>query len=378
LLLVYAFLGAWNARSIYHLWWLEYRPYIPWLPHSYDQSKSWDYLLQFLGLAGIFLAARDWLCFGHNHSISAPPRLHRLLWIISINGGLLALEGLVQRLSGETRLLWLVEPFVNKTADAQFGPFAYRANAAQYFNLLWPVSLAFWLALRKRAVDASGSFWQRHRCKFLMVSILLMALCPAVALSRAGWSVLVFELVIASVIVTLSLRKGSTNVGGAVALAVVIVLGVGFYLEGERLWSRFQTLEEGYNDRAALYSVGDQISDDNPVFGVGGGAFSTVYQFYRVSLDDYLPAQMHNDWLEALINLGWVGLIVSLLPLLGILFRWFLPGGGIRVEWPTICLFWLGMGGCMLHACVDFPFQIESILVLFTVYCSQLSVFSRA
>ena len=37
---------------------------------------------------------------------------------------------------------WLREPLWNKSADAQFGPYAYRSNAAQYFNLVWPVALA--------------------------------------------------------------------------------------------------------------------------------------------------------------------------------------------------------------------------------------------
>src|SRR5262249_31615049 len=35
-------------------------------------------------------------------------------------------------------------PHIHQTAAGQFGPYAYRANAAQYFNLLWPVCLGFW------------------------------------------------------------------------------------------------------------------------------------------------------------------------------------------------------------------------------------------
>ena len=31
----------------------------------------------------------------------------------------------------------------------QFGPYAYRANASQYFNLLWPVCLGFWWTLNR-------------------------------------------------------------------------------------------------------------------------------------------------------------------------------------------------------------------------------------
>ena len=46
---------------------------------------------------------------------------------------------------------WLVEPDIHKTAETQLGPFAYRSNGAQYFNLLWPVCLGFWWTLHRSA-----------------------------------------------------------------------------------------------------------------------------------------------------------------------------------------------------------------------------------
>jgi len=45
---------------------------------------------------------------------------------------------------------------------------------------------------------------------------------------------------------------------------------------------------------------------------------------------------------------------------------------------PLVALFWVALGGCMIHAVVDFPFQIESILVLFTLLCSTLSTLSKS
>ena len=72
-----------------------------------------------------------------------------LLWVLAVNGGLLGLEGIVQRLEGSGKLLFLVKPRVNPGADTQFGPYAYRANASQYFNLLWPVCLGFWWTLNR-------------------------------------------------------------------------------------------------------------------------------------------------------------------------------------------------------------------------------------
>ena len=378
LLLLYCLIGAWNARAIYHLAWLEYRPSVSWLPHSYDQQRSWDFFWKMLGLAGLFCGAQDWLVSARSRPGRLPARLQRLLWILAGSGLLLAVEGLAQRFSGQNKLLWLVEPAINKTPEAQFGPFAYRSNAAQYFNLLWPVLLAFWLYLKKSKGSAPPTFWGRHQKKILLFAVLLIALCPAVALSRAGVLVLLATLSLAGFIVWIALRRTSRRLILVNLLIGAALLGTGFLLEGDRLLARFQQLDPEYGDlsRASLFVIGRQMAVDNQPFGVGPGAFSSLYQFYRPSSLDPWPAQMHNDWLESLITLGGIGLLLSLFPLFLIFSRCFLPGG-IPVRWPVIALFWVSLSGCLVHALVDFPFQIESILILFTLLCSQLSAFSK-
>jgi len=377
--LLYCLVAAWNARAVCHLWWLEYRPAILWLPHSYDQQRSWDFFWKMLGLAGLFCGTRDWLMSSRSRHGRLPVRLQRLLWILAASGLLLAVEGLAQRFSGENKLLWLVEPRINNTPDAQFGPFAYRSNAAQYFNMLWPVLLAFWLYQTKFARKTSATFWGRHKRKILLLALLVIALCPAVALSRAGLLVLLGSLLVAGIIIWIALRHASRRLALGIVAAGVVVLGIGGLLEGGRLFLRFQdlTLEYGDLSRASLFVIGGQMAADNQPFGVGPGAFSSQYQFYRQSFQDDWAAQMHNDWLEALITLGWIGSLVALMPLILILGRYFQPNG-IRVRLPLVALFWLALGGCMIHAVVDFPFQIESILVLFTLLCSTLSTFSKS
>ena len=160
--MLYCLLSAWNARAIYHpgQWSFEYRNAIPWLPHSYDQAASWEAFWKYLGLAGLFWALRDWLLtlspkeaarfdlegFPSHAGSRLPVRLRRLFWILTVNGTLLAIEGLMQRAEGGNKLLWLIVPRYEKDAETQFGPYAYRANAAQYFNLLWPAVLGFWWA----------------------------------------------------------------------------------------------------------------------------------------------------------------------------------------------------------------------------------------
>jgi hypothetical protein len=194
--------------------------------------------------------------------------------------------------------------------------------------------------------------------------------------SRAGVAVLLLNLVLAGGIVWLALRNTSRWVWLRLLLAILLVLGVGVALEWDDLTTRFDQLQAGYLDRLNLYIPEWQMALDNQPFGMGGGTFSSLYQFYRFGFQDPWWAQAHDDWLEAVITLGWVGLGVALLPFAVILIRCRFAGG-IRVRLPVIALIWVALAGCLAHAWVDFPFQIESILVLFTMLCSLLSAVSK-
>jgi len=376
LLLFYCLIGAFNSRATYYLWHFKYRPAIVWLPHSYDQRRSWDFFWNYLALAGYFWGVRDWLMLGRTRRSRLPGRLQRLLWVLAGNGAILALVSLIQHVTGQNKLLWLVEPTVFKTVNSEFGPYAYHANGAQYFNLLWPVLLAFWVYLQKTPNRGESTGWILHRGKFLLSGIGLMAVCPLLSISRAGIAILLMNLFFSSAILWVTFRKSSRFSLWRIALGVAIILGIGAVFEWDTIAYRFGQLSWEYLSRANIYVAGWQMAVDNQPFGVGAGAFSSMYQFYRPSFQDYWAAQAHNDWLEALITVGWVGLLISLLPLVVILHRYRLAGG-IKVRFPVIALIWVAMGGCLAHACVDFPFQIESILVLFTIICSLMSVLQR-
>lgn len=208
LILAYTLTSALNARATFS--WLEdrfeYRECVRWLPHSYEAASTWRAFWQYLGLAGFFWALRDWLLGKtrrERHRVEEgasiqggvpeprlPERLKRLLWVVCLNGGLLALEGILQRLDGTNKLLWLVEPWLNKTAESQFGPYAYRSNAAQYLNLVWPLGVGLWWTLhRGRRVRAATRRLGSGSELLLLPLVVLMAAAPFVASSRGGMAV---------------------------------------------------------------------------------------------------------------------------------------------------------------------------------------------
>ena len=393
-ILLYCLVSAVNARIIYQpeQWNFEYRAAIPWLPHSYDQAASWAAFWQYLGLAGLFWALRDWLLTlspkeaadaarqGSSGSIGTqlPVRLRRLFWVLTANGAVLAVQGLIQRTEGGNLLLWLVEPRINNTADAQFGPYAYRANAAQYFNLLWPAVLGFWWAgvSSLHGLRSSARADRKKRLAVLLPCVLIMAICPLVSTSRGGAIVLVGSLLMAGGILTIAQWHQPWLTKVWVLLGLAGVVGGGALLGWQTLAPRMEMINEGYAVRAGLYQAGHYMAADNAWFGTGPGTFSTMYQLYRLGGPEDWLAQMHNDWLETVITFGRLGAVPIFLTLLLVLSHWF-RGGGIYGNKYFVMLLWVSLGGCLVHARFDFPLQIHSVLTLFLVLCAVLSCLTR-
>lgn len=375
LLLLYNLTALVNCRAECRLWSLEYRECFLWLPHSYCRQQTVSDLKFYIALAGFFWGVRDWLQSRGVYRDGMPERMQNLLWWMSLNGGVLAFVALLQHFTEQNRLLWLVEPGIIKNYKLQFGTFAYHANGAQYFNLIWPVSLSLWLywQLRQAARCAVSRVVNKRRLTLLLSSVFLMILCPIISLSRGGVVVLILQMAAVAVILWISLRRiylarwWGVLAGGLVALTLALTL------EGSELVQRFQQP----SGRHALHSVGWDMAADLQPFGCGLGAYSMLQRIYWPSTREDWTTYMHNDWLQALVELGWVGLVISLLPLIYIFIRHIISGG-ISLPWPVVTMIWVALLGVMLHASMDFPFHIKSILITFTLLCSLLSTISAS
>jgi hypothetical protein len=400
-ILAYSLVSAINARANFHRDQLSFsynapNTWVRWLPHSLDGSQTWLAFWNYLGLACSFWAIRDWLLGkteteeraerrrspppGESLAPLLPARLRRLLWVLTLNGCLLGVEGIVQRLEGSGRLLFLVKPHINQSASAQFGPYAYRANASQYFNLVWPVCLGFWWTLNQ------SLGFRRKAHHMILFGCIIMAACPIISTSRAGALITISIVVLAAVFLAgthflLDARQQASRKARWATLACLFLfftgaLGLGLGLGWKTLEPRLAHLGEGFELRQRMCEVARPMADDYPLFGTGPGTFESVFQLYRVTTDTYWPAQLHNDWLETRITFGWLGSGLVALALVLVLLRWF-ARGGIHGGRRFIILIWLAVGGCLVHARYDFPFQVYSIVFLFLVLCAILFNLTR-
>ena len=162
---------------------------------------TWFLFWQYLGLIILFWSARDWLAGARptRSSISLNPRLKRLLFLICLNGGALALECILQRIYyGDYRgkLLFLVEPGINSGNLAQFGPFAYRSNAASYLNLIWPLGLGLFIQLGRENLDYGKRRIGNGPELLLIPCTILAASGPIISSARGGALVMIGLLIL--------------------------------------------------------------------------------------------------------------------------------------------------------------------------------------
>lgn len=384
MLLLYCLISALNARATSASPLtsnLDYHDCIGWLPHSFNSKATWFAFWTYLGLACAFWSIRDWLLAksaceqlaSYNSAMPIegvhpdirpshriPEHAARLLTLLTINGGLLALEAIIQRLADSPKLLFLVTPEIHRTAITQFGPYAYRANAAQYFNLLWPVGLGFWWT--RRAETGPGLRHCLLSCVGLMAAASLMSASKGGVLVCTG--VLFIALSLAVFVPRPGQRVSCPNRGLTFCLLAFLVLG--FCLGWKEFLPGISRLDESIERRQRIYFAARQMSRDLGVFGSGPGTYETISELYRPASPGFWPAQVHNDWLEMRITFGWPGSVLILASLGVLLGRWFLPGG-LPVGPVGVGLSWLALTGCLTHAAFDFPFQIHSILFLFVV-----------
>ncbi len=362
---------AWRFLSNDDAWWLEPVAHVAWLPSSvsapFARTNSWRALIIFSSL--LLLVSSVWVGFSRRKSY------HALFTLLAANAGLLALFGLVQHLSGATRIYW---SYVASN-DAFVASFIYPNHAGPYLYLMTAlaIALARWhdQRARKRMEESGPS----------TVFLFLAACCSLMVIfsfSRLSIILLfVFILIIGGVLAyQLFHRTGLTRDRPEfwpLALTVAAFLCLGLVTLGtDKARDRFtEMLDDPGEVRAhtlARHAASDMFHD-YWMTGWGAGCFRYGFQKYTERYPEihYFEGggrrtweHAHNDLIEFPVELG----IVGLLPLVGIF------GYGAwqfyrhrfwrnRVSLTLV----LGCALVLLHSWVDFVFQNPAILLTWSV-----------
>jgi O-antigen ligase len=345
---------------------LPVTPLIPGAPGSSEGPTSAAAMFLVTGLLAVFL-----FCCDLSDDAVWPKRI----WITMVLTGFsIAAFGVVQKIGGAP-LLALVWESAKQDLTDNFATFRYRGNAGAYLNLIFPLLAGFtYLSFRRTGRPLRKAFW----AVALFVLLLGIQLNP----SRASWFIaVVLALVIGARIVRSNNSRqddlGSRpliTLGVAVLLAVVALGTICFLGDWETSWHRLALVGFDPSGRSPI-EIYLRMARDSGVMGFGPGTFSAVFPAYQQSYDfggravpffwtNGFFAHAHEDYLETLIDWGWLGTLSWSVLVAGALAR------GIRRylrESASSSQQWLlfgslvALGGVLAHAIIDFPLQIPAI-----------------
>lgn len=387
ILTLYVAVSVLNARAVsrkatYGIE-FDYREVVGWLPHSYDRWRTLEALHQWLAAAGLAWVFMAWVRSGSPGDRDAaawgrlPRRLRILVWTLAVSSGALAVAGLAQKLSGTEWIFGLLEwMLLGKkwgNSSGGFATFPYQANAAQYFNLVWPLVLGTWWVEWRAEWARRGV---RPRIGTNPLDILPALGIPALACayaagSRGGMLVATLQ-VLVLIPVLLRRRHGPSHLRLVVFVSMLLALGLAAWAGWSRGWDRFANIltDDGSGRLHTWGVVRGMIPDFDP-WGSGLGSFSSVVQPYWPDPFGDWQAFVHNDWLEFRLELGWIGSILLGLLVLAWVVRW-VRGPWLPVSRDFSAFVGVAMLGVLLHAAVDYPLHVYSLVLVVVLMGSLL------
>jgi hypothetical protein len=366
-------IGGWmvfNAKSIYDSDFYAFVPlrnFAPPLAGSVDYAISAAWMMRGALLLGTILFVAD---------LSQSNRwLLRLWYVIGLVAGSIAFLGLLQKATGARMIFWQTAPPWG--VSTFFATYYYHGNAGAFLNLVWPLTAGLAIrAFTTRSHPGMRAMW---------VSVFILTVAGVLAnTSRMAQLVGLLLLVAiclqfgAALLRKLSGTEKSVALGGAIAiLLTLIALAQATHLE--QPLNRWQSMSEQIpNDARWLASrVAIDALPDAGFFGFGPGTFRVVFPAYNSVSINQVPGTwrfLHEDYLQTLLEWGWVGSSLWALLLFGGIAvgirsynKYARPGWTPRrrLLQPLVVMALIGVA---LHALIDFPLQIASIQLYVATY----------
>lgn len=345
-------------------------PPFSWLPSSATPDAA---LRELWLLNGIVFSSHN-LMFG-----SSRRALRTLLLVLGGNAVVLAVLGTFQKLLDAPGLWYGLVPSPNPYF---FATFIYHNHWGAYALL----HVAIWAGLLHHHFARPGGrdFWHSPFLAGAVGAIVLAATAP---LSGSRSSTVLISLLAAGAALHFAAavireRRASgrpvTAPLALLALAILLAAGAIAWLARPMIERRLeQTVQQveairesrhrGDIARVALYRDTWRMAADRPWFGWGLESYARVFQIYNTQRppEPWFPVRLyseaHNDWLQALAEIGFVGtglvLLLGALPLLST------PWRRDSSRLPGYLL--AGVGLVLLYAAVEFPLANPAVLLAF-------------
>lgn len=338
----------------------------PLLPSTVDPTGSaehlWLFLFSFLSAFNLLLAVR------HRRA------LRTLLLVFAANAALLAVFGTFQRFTADGLFFGLV-PAPNARF---FSTFVYGNHWAAY--VLLPLAATAGLLFHRRRRD-SGQLASQSPLALGLVALLLMAITPTLAGSRAGTLLVLVFLGGCALSRWRELRRQESRRGGSAVAAMLVTALIAALVVAGTVYLGRDVVQERWRDtrgewqrgiaaeRIALYRDTWKLAAAEPWFGWGAGSFDKTLQLLRPRplaanrQYEHSYVDAHSDWLQSLAEVGWIGtLLIGLTALLP------LRQTGVHGWTSPIPACLLGACGLVVgYALVEFPFGNPAVVIAWWV-----------
>ena len=321
------------------------------------------------------------------HVYNTAAQVKRLLMAIAVVGGLVGVLALLQYLTGADKVYWTIP--TPQTHNRPNGPFILYNNYAQFMNLSMGAALALLLvksreSLPGRKLSFSNLSARLADPEFRFVGWLAGVLVVGVvtiflSMSRGGMISLMIALVLT--LLSLSRRRGlRAHVWFIAAIGLLGGLSL-LYLGFDKVSDRLATIHnmpDASGGRVQIYKdVWQESFPRFPLFGMGLGAFEMTYPMFDRSNYSAVAAQADSDYIQALHEVGAIGLGLVLLFVLVIVVNYFRATRGRR----SICAaaFGLGFGllAVLIHSGSDFGQHLPAIACLSAISCALMIKLGR-
>ncbi len=252
------------------------------------------------------------------HHVRTRRQVTRLVRALLSLGGLLAVLGLLEYLTGETWFLaWRDHPYRGRLSATFVNPDHFAAWLAML------ISLGFgWVIARGRDARRASSLAELVASRELraeaarrwlpLLGVMTMLSALILTLSRLGVLGLSASLLVLLLLLgALGRTRRSRAVSGVL---FVVATGYGSWLVFEPILARFRQGQPGALDRWGQYVSALPMLKDFPVLGVGLGGYLEIYTRYQPLGDRPLEAwyaYAHNDILQFVLETGVVGAVIG-------------------------------------------------------------------
>jgi len=285
-------------------------------------------------------------------------QIQHLILVVFIASLFQAVYGLFHLLSGEISVLGLWDK--QYTLKDATGTFVNRNHYSGMLAICWPIVLG---GLINKKPLLFCYMPNAIRSSIAITYSLIVAIAIASSNSRMGFAAAFFGIIVWGVGWYRSHFDGAALVSRRLML-LIIFGSVFFFLIWfgiEEVLERYMELDDG-NSRLTIWASMFQLPISTWVLGIGPGAFEDVFHLVQPQYLNVRFVYAHNDYLEFVLEFGFVLSAIFLLTVL-YWFRKIYPKGGHGLRAGVIG----GVAAVAMHSLVDFNLQIPGSAIFFWV-----------